>query len=337
MGIERMQMKIMGTSIVHDRQAGLTIIELMISLTLGLFIILAVTGLFISSKSAYASIDDAARVQDTGRYAIEIIRRAVHQASYENWDRDDAPVVAGSIYSADILGLDARSLQSNTPDIQAALTKSINGSDVLAVRYFGAGAGSGGDGTVLNCGGFGVPAPTAENSVEGSRGWSIFYVAADKTGESELRCKYRGKNSWTSDAVARGVESFQVLYGVDTDADGLPNQYVTASALNSLDVNLLLIGNDAQAKEFDKNKKTHWKKIVAIKVALLLRGTQKSRTDALSSRFDLFGMEYSNVHGSNDVGTLIKEANLPIGARNRIRKIFQQTVMLRNSSSGNGV
>ena len=61
---------------------------------------------------------------------------------------------------------------------------------------------------------FGVAVPHDEPM---RRGWSIFYVAANGDGEAELRCKYRGASGWGADAIVRGVDSFQVLYGVDTD------------------------------------------------------------------------------------------------------------------------
>jgi type IV pilus assembly protein PilW len=320
---------IKSNSPIFSNQAGLTLVELMVSITLALLVVMSATALLLSTKSAYSTMDDAARIQDTGRYAVEVIGRAVHQTSYENWDKDDAPIISGNTISADIIGMDARSLQSATPNIQSPTLRSINGSDVLAVRFFGSGSGANGDGTVLNCAGFGVAGIQISELAEEGRGWSIFYVANDSSGEPELRCKYQGKNSWTSDAIARGVESFQVLYGLDTDADGLPNQYVTADTVNQLDQALILVGANPQAKEIDKNKKTNWKKVVAIKVAILVRGSEKSRADQLITQYDLFGSDYSNENPS-DLGTAINEANIPLKMRNRSRKVFQQTIMLKN-------
>jgi type IV pilus assembly protein PilW len=314
-------------------QQGMTIVELMISLALGLMIILAGSALLLASKSSYVTLDESAQIQDTGRYAMEIIARAVHQTSYANWDKEDAPIMTGAENSADINGYDSRSLGSTTPDIASPKQKSINGSDILAIRFFGSGIGENGDGTVLNCAGFGVPEVQSLETVEEGRGWSIFYVAADSTGEPELRCKYRGKNSWTSEAIARGIESFQVLYGVDTDADGLPNQFISASAVDALDAHLVLTGPNAVAREIELRKKTYWKKVVAVKVAILIRGSQKSRMDALTNKYELFGAEYSAAVAT-DNGTLIKEVDIPVKERNRLRKIFQQTIMLHNQSVG---
>ncbi len=315
-------------------QAGLTIVELMVSIALGLLVILLAIALLLSSKSGYVAQDEGTRIQDTGRYAIESISRAARQAAYENWDKEEAPIVNGATISANIAGLDGQRLKENSPGIASPAGPSVNGSDVLAVRFFGVGAGVNGDGTVLNCAGFGVGAPHSKETADEDRGWSIFYVAPDSSGEPELRCKYQGKSGWTSDALARGVESFQVLYGVDADADGLPNQFLTASAVQALDDALIPVGDTAAARARDKNKKTYWKKVVVLKIALLVRGSQKARTDALTMEYDLFGKGYSDTNAAADPGTSIKEAELPPAMRNRLRKVFTITVQLRNQVAG---
>ena len=312
-------------------QAGLTIVELMVAITVGLLVVLAATSLLLSTKTSYLIQDEGARLQETGRYAIESITRAVRQAAYENWDTDAAPVLGTPELSANIAGLDASGLKEKDIGIEAPLTKSINGSDVLAVRFFGSGTGTGGDGTLLNCAGFPVAEPT---DPELDRGWSIFYVAADKSGEPELRCKYFGKTSWNTEAIARGVETFQVLYGIDTDADGLPNTFLTATAVDDMDELLALDGPNAAARNIDRNRKTYWKKVVVIKTAILVRGAQGARAGQKPREYDLFGKDYADLNGAVDVGTRIKEESMPAANRNRHRKIFVSTIQLRNRTAG---
>lgn len=314
-------------------QTGLTIVELMVSITVGLLVVMATTALLVSSKAAYIAQDEGARLQDTGRYAIDAITRAVRQAAYENWEHDATAIVNLPHISANIAGLDARSLKDADPGIDAPVTKSINGSDVLAVRFIGTGAAPNGDETMLNCAGFGVAEPVNQ---ETDRGWSIFYVAADKSGEPELRCKYRSKNSWNSEAIARGIESFQVLYGVDTDADGLPNYFLNATKIDALDDALVLNGDNATMRAIDKHKKTYWKKIVMVKVAFLARGSQSTYSGVATNHFDLFGKDYADIDGAADIGTRIKESTLAATARGRMRKIFMTTIQLRSQTVGSG-
>lgn len=315
-------------------QTGLTLVELMVSIALGLLVAMAASALLLSTKSGYVAQDEDAQIQDTGRFAIEIIARAVRQAAYENWDATEAPIIASAGISANIAGLDARSLKATTTGLESPQSKAVNGSDVLAVRFYGAGAGADGDGSVVNCAGFGVPAPASRDMADKGRGWSIFYVAENASGEPELYCKYRGNSDWSAQAVARGVESFQVLYGVDTDTDGLPNRFITAAEIQALDDALSLEGATEAEKEIDRNRKTHWKRVVVIKIAILLRGTQNARADRLDGEYDLFGKDYADANGSNDVGTRIKEDFLPKSVRNRVRRVFAATIQLRNQSAG---
>lgn len=309
------------------RARGIGLIELMVSLVLGLLVALVASVMLISANDAYASQVEAVRLNDSGRFALETVSRAIRQAALVNRDRDDAPVLARTDDSANVGGYDARSLNRTTAGIEAPLTGAVNGSDVLAVRYFGAGAGSGGDGSVLNCAGFGVGAARSE----AGRGWSIFYVASDADGEAELRCKYRGASSWSADAIVRGVDSFQVLYGIDTDqpADGIANRYVNASTVSALDAAQSGAANDAAAA----NRQTYWKRVVSIKIALLMHGERRPGAREVPRQFDLFGKQYADAYGASDIGVHIDELTLPVGQQGRTRQLLRSTVVLRNCAS----
>jgi type IV pilus assembly protein PilW len=317
------------------RQRGLTLAELMISIALGLLVVLVASVLLLSSSSSYFFQNEASQLADGGRYALEIIARAIRSAGSSNWDggaAGDMPFRLASGDSANISGLDARKVSKDGAGIADPIEGAVNGSDVLALRYVGAGAGFDGDGSVLNCAGFGV----GDASAEQDRGWSIFYVAQDADGEAELRCKYRGQNGWGSDAIVRGVDSFQVLYGLDTDAvpDAMANRYLNATAIDALDAALPLTGVDAAARLRDKNAQTNWKRVVSIKLALLLHGAIGSRPVGGSAavnapmQFDLFGPDYSAVGG--DRGVHIDEAALAPALRGRARKLVESTILLRN-------
>lgn len=318
------------------QQAGVTLAELMISLGLSLTVVLAATSIFITSQSAYTANDDAALIQENGRYVLEVMARALRQAGHEDWDVGSVAKLVRGDDSASIVGLDARSLKANAAALDSPIVKSVNGSDVLGIRFYGAGVGDYGDGTMLNCAGFGVASGLKAGGTT-ERGWSIFYVAEDATGEPELRCKYQGKTSWTAVAIARGVESFQALYGLDIDGDGLPNHFLTATEMEQLDEKLILTSTDSTARTLEKNRKTHWKKVVAVRVAILVRGTRPARNDDLRKSYDLFGRDYSDAHATVDIGSQINESGLSAKSRNRIRKVFSATIMLRNQAAGGSI
>jgi type IV pilus assembly protein PilW len=298
------------------RQTGLTLPEMMVAIAIGLAVLLSAARLLELANGAYAAQTESAALDDAGRYALELVGRAVRQAGHADPLQLDlsAPV---DVLPARLAGLDARSLGGATAGIDTPLAAAANGSDVLAVRFPGAGAGPGGDGSLLDCAGFGVGAA--------EEGWSIFYVAKNADGETELRCKYHGAAHWSADAVVSGVDSFQVLYGLDTDTprDGAANRYVNADAIRALDAAL---GAGLTPQEF--NRRTWWKRVVSVRVALLLHGARPTRNDRNDQEFHMFGPAYAAGAGQADEGTALREDALPDSLRRRERRLFSATVAL---------
>jgi type IV pilus assembly protein PilW len=275
-------------------EAGLSLPELMVALAIGMLLVLASISLLMAVRSAYLLHDDRARMEESGRFALELISRAVRQAGYRDW----SAAGSGAAALQPVTGLDARSLKDAGDGIDGPYASPVNGSDVLALRFDGSGEG-GGDGAVQNCAGAAVGADS------GQSGWSIFYIANDAGGEPELRCKYRGPNGWKSDALVRGIEGFQVLYGIRAQPGGAPGRFVSAT------------GVQAQAGA--------WQAVSAVRIALLARGTRPDAAGAGS--YALFGPGYD---GSADPGAVIQASRLPAASRRLPRRIYGATVYLRN-------
>ncbi len=64
------------------RQMGLSLIELMIALVLGLMILLAVGTVFMSSRQSFSTQEAMARMQEGARYAFELMSVDVRQAGF---------------------------------------------------------------------------------------------------------------------------------------------------------------------------------------------------------------------------------------------------------------
>jgi type IV pilus assembly protein PilW len=271
--------------------AGLALPELMVALAIGMVLIAAAIALLMLTRSTYLLTDDRARIEESGRFALETVSRAVRQAGYRDWSAAGAGETAWTAVS----GLDARSLKDASDGIGGPYGAAVNGSDVLALRFDG-----GADTVMKNCAGVSVPADGP------GAGWSIFYIANDSLGEPELRCKYRTASGWSSDALVRGVEGFQVLYGLDGDGNSsAPRRYLNASAV--------------------AQEPGGWRRVSALKLALLVRGSQAG--PARSRRYDLFGADDST---AADSGVRIDEARLPAASRGLLRRVYGATVALRN-------
>ena len=298
------------------RQGGMTVAELLVAMTVGLGVLLGAGSLFVWASRAAAAQMETAVLDDAGRYALEAIARAVRQSGAIDWEAGapaaDAP--------AALSGLDARSLERSSFALDDQVEDAVHGSDVLAVRFPGSGAPPAGDGASLDCAGFGAPRM--------EEGWSIFYVGRNAQGQAELRCKYRGAGAWSADAVVGAVDGFQVLYGLDADDDGTPERYVNASTLATLDAGLALAGAGAAEREADLMRRTHWKKIASVRVALLLRGPPSNLASARNVVHDLFGPAYGALAAEDDPGVRLREADLAGDDTPRYRKVFATTIAL---------
>ncbi len=62
--------------------AGLTLVELMVAITIGLIILTAVIRLFATSRATYTLEEGLARVQESGRFAMEFLAQDIRMAGY---------------------------------------------------------------------------------------------------------------------------------------------------------------------------------------------------------------------------------------------------------------
>ena len=125
---------------VRHRQEGLSLIELMIAITLSLLLILGVTQIFLSSKSTYASNQELSQIQESGRFAVQLLAWDIRNTGYRGqcltapvnhidsgasvWVANDAPIQGWE--------------NSKPPFVSDSV---VAGSDVIFVQ-FATGAGS---------------------------------------------------------------------------------------------------------------------------------------------------------------------------------------------------
>jgi type IV pilus assembly protein PilW len=98
-----------------------------------------------------------------------------------------------------------------------------------------------------------------------------------------------------SEEIAQGVEDMQLLYGVDTNADGDVNQYRTAAQMD-IDGNSVIDGTD-------------WNKVVSVRIALVFR-SQKPVSTANQTQV-LNGVTYNDRY-------LRQAVNATVVIRNRL-------------------
>jgi len=79
-------------NIRHPRQQGLTLVELMIAMVIGLILIAGVIQIFLSSQQAYRTQESMSRIQESGRFALEILARDIRQSGFKGGCGQDVNV-----------------------------------------------------------------------------------------------------------------------------------------------------------------------------------------------------------------------------------------------------
>ena len=306
-------------------QAGLTMVELLVSLVLVSLITLVVLALYTSSASSYKTIDSNQQLQDNARFIFEVVSQAVRQAGLQDGAQYAAfsgatvlvlpPTPDASVFTGQppLFGYNNGKVASlsDVSDYGANDNggATINFSDVLGVRYFGSSrldtvpldAGTA-DGSVIDCRGEPVRYPDAVADI----GLSIFLVERRVSdNEPELKCVDRLRGGrWN---LVSGVESFQVMYAVDTNAgeDTTPNRWLNGKQVG--DANL-------------------WPRVRMIRVGMILRGSVGSATTQAAVLYP-FGEAFSNISGtpSAEVGMSFVPPN-----DGRLRRAFAFNLAIRN-------
>lgn len=63
-------------------QRGMSLVELMVAMTIGLILLTALAYFFLGSRQLNRTHDDISRMQESSRYALEILGKAIRQAGY---------------------------------------------------------------------------------------------------------------------------------------------------------------------------------------------------------------------------------------------------------------
>ncbi|WP_043422019.1 PilW family protein [Cupriavidus basilensis] len=294
------------------RAQGFSLIELMVGLALGLLVSALAVSTFHAVQLAYRTAVDLVLLEERGQRALAIV---THLVRHSGW-HPVGPALPAKAPPA-LSGRD----DCGQPGIAALPTCArggVNGSDALLVRFSGSGRAQDPtlpDQTMIDCSGYALPAASVGDSPDGAArayaGASLLYIAIGADGEPQLLCRYASRRdgrvlagSWTSGALVRGVETMQLRYGIDTDADGKADAFLRAEELRAR--------GDAA-----------WREVLVVQVALVLRGERPLALAAAPAVLNLFPPGALGAHGGD----------LVFSPRDRpalIRRVYSASVRLRN-------
>ena len=128
-------------------QRGFSLVELMVAVTIGLIILAAVSGIFVTSKSTYNTTDSLARLQENARFAVHYLSRDIRMAGFAGCLDDLKSVnstINGSAFaftnlSTPIEGFDGDNVSPNNkwyPSGSTSLPSGIkSGTDSVTLRF----------------------------------------------------------------------------------------------------------------------------------------------------------------------------------------------------------
>jgi type IV pilus assembly protein PilW len=198
----------------RGRAAGFTLVELMVSIAIALFMVAAMLSIYLTMKSTFVSQDELAELQDSERLVLTMFSKTVQSAGYfvqplANTDATALPATTVTLADGSSSTFTVGQSIIGTGDGSGTGA----GSDTVAVRYQTAS----GDG-LMNCQG-------AANTSGASTVWvNAFAVDAS----NELTCTV---GAGTAVPLVGNVGKLSVLYGVDTDSDGNMDTYLPASGV----------------------------------------------------------------------------------------------------------
>ncbi len=349
-----------------SRQLGFTLVELMVALVVGLMVMLGVGQLFVQSKRTAAVQEELARLQEGGRYALQLLRQDIQRAGYLGCSHAVAlkeNIISSGGYTDDfehfIVGYEGATgtwsppLPAELDDPATTDDDIVPGTDVITLRFADgeglrmtqpkqsyhfkvhnlsveSGACAGGAERYSGlCAGdlmvvsdctkarvfaidslalvsnelaiyhtnpaWGDPADMEPGNHFNPahsylfKGVTVSYFIRVRDPASGVPSLYRKIGSGVAEELIEGVENMQILYGMDSDGDGIPNQFLSADNV------------------------ADFRTVVTVRVALLLRSIEERLSRAPAAK-----------------GFTLLKSEITTPSDRYLRKVFDTAVQLRN-------
>lgn len=196
------------------RQYGLTLVELMISITIALFLLLGLASIFQTTRFTYGAQQGLAGVQDNGSVAMIMLANAIESAGYYASPQTNPRTLA--------FPANAAAAPFATAETVYGTSAAAAPGDTIAVRYDTSVIGGAIDCVGGNTGS--VVIPTV----------NVFSISAAAPGApSQLQCAVSvgGAPPGAPTPLVSGITNMTITYGVDTTLSGSATQYLDATAV----------------------------------------------------------------------------------------------------------
>lgn len=336
--------------IKHTHQLGISMVEILVALVISLFLLGGIVQVYVGNKASYTFTDNIGRIQENGRFAMDILTQDLRMAGFWGcaiFDPDDTANITNNLdpngtgYDPELYdfllqgaiegtendglnGSDSVSLRGSKPmqvnvhppynvstsamlhvtandSVQPGdivMVSNCRGADIFQVTNTTNSTNASQNALVHNTGG-GSPGNYNPSNCQGGNAHCLsqtygsdaalfemqtvtYSIAPGASGEPAL---WRSENG-TNLELIEGIEQMQVLYGLDTDDDDFPNQYVISTAVPDM---------------YD---------VISVRIMLLVR----SNTDFIAEANQSYSFNGNNI----------------TAADRRMRQVFTTTIALRN-------
>lgn len=241
-------------NIKYNNNQGFTLVEFLLAMSLGIFLIAGVSTVYISSKQTYNVRDQTSELDENARAALRALKHHIAHAGYASTTGmllNNFILPTGTALTAENCADGTLNIQ-NTAVIDTSADRSIaNGGDTIGLMFMADAELS------SDCSGQSSLSDQcyAPNSAirDSSYVYNSFSVGGTRTNSSgdlvpDLRCG--GSLNTVRQPWASGIENMQLQYGVDSNADGAVDNYWNATTVESNGV---------------------WANIISVRVGLLVR------------------------------------------------------------------
>lgn len=243
-----------------NRQKGVSLIELMIAMVVGLVLMAGVGTVYMSSKRNYQARDQLSLMDESARIALNALTKHLEHAGYAT----PSKLALGDYMYA--LG-DANPPQASCGGTETGVHKDLNlttfasratqdnykpdsvntTGDAVSVRFLG-------DPLLFtDCANGQLPVNCQVGtapSMEAALIYNTFFVN-DSGGQPSLMCS--GSRNTSAAPIVPGIENIQFLYGVDVNTDSAVDQYMDATAVETAG---------------------YWQRVISIKAGILVRSLE---------------------------------------------------------------
>ena len=253
------------------KQRGLSLIELLIAVSIGLFLISGIATSYIASIKSSSNRSQHSMLEDNARIAIETLTKTLEHTGYATIS--NPPLVNRIVKNASaITATCSTNTNNNTGEkkTQDGATDSDGSTapDAITNLYLGD------EKYFIDCMGSQLPAAPTNCRMNNGLGdpddaviHNGFFVQ-----NNSLMCA--GSRTANTEIVAEGVENIQFLYGVDVDDDRKVDRYLNATQLFS-------------GTGFQDN-------VLTIQVAVLVHSLLPVKTTAESKTYSLLDATYKS-------------------------------------------